>query len=76
MVNLQHWLVGMEEWLFNVLTKYGDPSSWSTDEVLVYVAQMRKALTDPRINAHQYAKRIWARKPLLEGDSHFRPWKI
>ncbi|KAJ5599245.1 hypothetical protein N7450_000312 [Penicillium hetheringtonii] len=62
--------------LLNVLTKYGDPSSWSTDEELVYVAQMRKALTDPRIHAHQHAKRIWSKSPLPEEGSRLRLWKI
>ncbi|KAJ5291454.1 hypothetical protein N7478_000705 [Penicillium angulare] len=63
MVNMQHWLGGMEGYSMYLLTKCGDPMPWSKDEVLVYVAQMRKALTNPRTPAYQYAKRIWARKP-------------
>lgn len=66
MVNLQHWLAGMEGYSMYLLTKYGDPQPWTREEVLVYVAQMRKALTNPRFHAYQRAKRIWARKPFPE----------
>lgn len=62
-VNLQHWLAGMEGYSMFLLTKYGDPVPWTRDEVLVYVAQMRKALTNPAIHAYQCEKRVWARKP-------------
>ena len=48
-----------------LLTKYGDPTPWSKEEVLVYVAQMRKSLNCPHIHAYQRAKRIWARKPAV-----------
>lgn len=67
LVNIQHWLDGMEGYSMYLLTKYGDPTPWSKDEVLVYVAQMRKALKNPRIHAYQRAKRIWAKKPLSDG---------
>lgn len=63
MVNLQHWLAGMEGYSMHLLTRYGDPAPWSKEEVLVYVAQMRKALGNPHIHAFQRAKRVWARKP-------------
>lgn len=65
MVNLQHWLAGMEGYSMYLLTKYGDPTPWSKEEVLVYVAQMRKTLKSPHIHAYQRAKRIWARKPVV-----------
>lgn len=69
MVNLQHWFSGMEGYSMYLLTKYGDPVPWSRDEVLVYVAQMRKELKNPRIHAYQRAKRIWARKPFPNEQS-------
>lgn len=66
MVNVQHWLAGMEGYSMYLLTKYGDPIPWSQQEVLVYVAEMRKALKNPRYHAWQRGKRIWARKPLAD----------
>lgn len=65
-VNMQHWLTGMEGYSMYLLTKYGDPVPWSKEEVQVYVAQMRKAVKNPRFHAYQYAKRVWARKPFPE----------
>ncbi|KAJ5605798.1 hypothetical protein N7510_008579 [Penicillium lagena] len=70
-VNLQHWLAGMEGYSMYLLTKFGDPVPWTREEVLVYLAAMRQALTNPRFHAYQYAKRIWARKPFPEEvDTH------
>lgn len=63
LVNAQHWLAGMEGYSMYLLTKYGDPVPWTQQEVLVYVAEMRKALRNPRYHAFQRGKRVWARKP-------------
>lgn len=62
-VNVQHWLAGMEGYSMYLLTRYGDPEPWIREQVVVYIAEMRKALKDPRFHAYQRAKRIWARKP-------------
>lgn len=62
-VNLQHWLAGMESYSMYLLAKFGDPVPWFKEAVLVYVAAMRQALTSPRFHAYQSAKRVWARKP-------------
>lgn len=62
-VNIQHWLAGMEGYSMYLLTKYGDPVPWTREEVVVYLAQMRKELKNPHFHAYQRAKRIWARKP-------------
>ncbi|KAJ5330500.1 hypothetical protein N7476_000283 [Penicillium atrosanguineum] len=64
MVNIQHWLAGMEGYSMYLLTKYGDPVPWTKEEVLVYVAEMRKALKNPRFHAYQRARRVWAKKQL------------
>lgn len=66
LVNIQHWLAGMEGYSMYLLTKYGDPVPWTKEEVLVYVAEMRKALKNPHFHAYQRAKRIWAKKPLSD----------
>jgi hypothetical protein len=63
-VNLEHWLAGMEGYAMYLLTKHGDPVPWSKEEVQVYVAQMRQALTNRHFHAYQYGKRVWAMKPL------------
>ncbi|KAJ5683372.1 hypothetical protein N7462_006537 [Penicillium macrosclerotiorum] len=64
LVNLNHWLTGMEGYTMYLMTKFGEPAPWSTEEVQVYNAQIRKELVNPRQHVYQRAKRVWARKPL------------
>lgn len=54
-VNHQHWLIGMEGYSMWLLTKYGDLVPWTKEEVQVYVAQMRKELSNPRIHVYHRA---------------------
>ncbi|CEJ59996.1 hypothetical protein PMG11_08593 [Penicillium brasilianum] len=61
-INYKHWLIGMEGYGMWLLTHYGDPVPWMKEEVQVYVAQMRRELSKPRIHTYQKARRIWARK--------------
>ncbi|KAJ5246019.1 hypothetical protein N7468_001002 [Penicillium chermesinum] len=63
LVNVQHWLAGMEGYSMYLLTKFGDPVPWTKEEVLVYIAEMRKALKNPHYHPYQRGKRVWARKP-------------
>ncbi|OQD76371.1 hypothetical protein PENDEC_c004G06193 [Penicillium decumbens] len=62
-VNFHHWMSGMEGWCMWLLTKFGSPEPWTKDEVLVYVAKLRKELKNPRFHIYQRARRVWARKP-------------
>ncbi|KAJ5378717.1 hypothetical protein N7509_011836 [Penicillium cosmopolitanum] len=64
LINLQHWLTGLEGYAMHLFTKYGKPVPWSKEEVQVYVAGIRKELTNPRHHPYQRARRVWARKPL------------
>ncbi|KAJ5567881.1 hypothetical protein N7450_010367 [Penicillium hetheringtonii] len=68
-VNFQHWLSGMEGWCMWLLTKFGSPAPWTKEEVLVYVAKLRKEIKIPRYHTYQRARRVWARKPLPEDSS-------
>ena len=54
-INYHHWMNGMEGYSMWLLTRYGDPVPWEKDEVLVYVAQMRKDLSNPLIHAYHRA---------------------
>lgn len=45
-VNAVHWKSGLEGWAMWLLTKHGRPQPWSADEVRVYVAKVRKELTE------------------------------
>jgi hypothetical protein len=54
-VNYRHWLIGMEGYGMWLLTKYGDPVPWTKEEVQVYVAKMRKELSNPRIHVYHRA---------------------
>ncbi|CAG8057235.1 unnamed protein product [Penicillium salamii] len=51
-LNLEHWMVGAEGYVMYLLTKFGDPTPWSHDEVQVYLAHIRKELKDH--NNHIY----------------------
>ncbi|KAJ5332859.1 uncharacterized protein N7506_006642 [Penicillium brevicompactum] len=62
-VNLQHWMSGMEGWSMWLLTKFGAPEPWSHDEVIVYIAKLRAELKNPRYHIYERARRVWGRKP-------------
>ena len=47
--NKAHWESGMEGWCMFLLTNY---LGWSRDEVLVYVAEMRRMLRDRSVHAY------------------------
>lgn len=54
-VNNQHWATGMDGYAMYLLTKYGEPSPWSKEEVQVYVAKLRRELVNPRFHIHHKA---------------------
>ncbi|CAI7655758.1 unnamed protein product [Penicillium bialowiezense] len=54
-VNLHHWISGMEGWAMWLLTKFGAPEPWSHDEVIVYVAKLRAELKNPRYHTYERA---------------------
>jgi hypothetical protein len=53
-VNFAHWAAGMEGYAMYLLTKYGEPEPWTKEEVIVYVAKVRRELANPR--HHVYHK--------------------
>ncbi|KFY49318.1 hypothetical protein V496_10102 [Pseudogymnoascus sp. VKM F-4515 (FW-2607)] len=64
-VNAVHWKSGLEGWAMWLLTKHGRPQPWSADEVRVYVAKVRRELTDGTgLHIYHFTRRVWARKPL------------
>ncbi|KAJ5100602.1 hypothetical protein N7456_006654 [Penicillium angulare] len=62
-VNAAHHASGFEGYGMFLLTKFGDPVPWTKDEVHVYVAGLRKDLTNPKFHLYHGARRVWARKP-------------
>lgn len=54
MVNYSHWMSGLEGWCMYLFTKYGSPSPWSKEEVLVYISSLRNELKNPRY--HNYIR--------------------
>ena len=72
-VNLQHWLAGLEGYAMHLFTKYGVPTPWTKEEVHVYVAQIRKELTNARHHSYQRARRVWARKPFPDEKAKGSP---
>lgn len=54
MVNIQHWMSGIEGWCMWLLTKYGEPEPWTKDQVHVFCAKMRTELKNPHY--HTYHK--------------------
>ncbi|KAJ5279738.1 hypothetical protein N7478_005110 [Penicillium angulare] len=69
LVNLQHWLLGVEGYSMFHLTKYGDPVPWTRAEVIVYAAKLRSELKNPHYHTYHKAKRVWARKPSDDSQS-------
>ncbi|KAJ5586596.1 hypothetical protein N7450_006383 [Penicillium hetheringtonii] len=60
------WNSGMEGWAMFFLTKYGVPEPWTTDEVQVLMAKVRKEIYNPQHHFYQVARRAWGRKPTEE----------
>lgn len=54
-INYLHWSAGLEGYAMWLLTKFGAPEPWTKDEVQVYLAGVRKELTDPKIHGYEYA---------------------
>ena len=54
MVNYSHWMSGLEGWCMYLFTKFGSPSPWSKEEVLVYISSLRNELKNPRY--HNYIR--------------------
>lgn len=46
--NFRHLSEGMEGYCMWLLTKFGEPAPWSMEEVIVYAAEARKEILDPR----------------------------
>ncbi|CAG8333113.1 unnamed protein product [Penicillium salamii] len=70
-----HWTTALEGWAMWLLTKFGAPSPWSSDEVQVYLTKVRSELRNPHVHAFEYARRVWARKPTeeeLEARAHIK----
>ncbi|KAJ5585144.1 uncharacterized protein N7459_004944 [Penicillium hispanicum] len=63
-VNLQHWMAGMEGWCMWLLTKFGAPKPWSKEQVYVYCAQLRSEMKNQKYHVYHKARRVWARKPM------------
>lgn len=49
------WNSGMEGWAMFFLTKYGVPEPWTTDEVQVLMAKVRKEIYNPQHHFYQVA---------------------
>ncbi|CAG7962766.1 unnamed protein product [Penicillium nalgiovense] len=63
-----HWIAALEGWAMWLLTKFGAPSPWSTEEVQVYLSKVRAELRNSRTHAYEPCRRVWARKPTAEEE--------
>ncbi|KAK0124109.1 hypothetical protein ONS95_009092 [Cadophora gregata] len=63
-VNMEHWKAGLEGWAMFLLTKFGEPTPWTAEQVHVYVAQVRNEISQPHLHCYHYTRRVWAQKPL------------
>ncbi|KGO40325.1 hypothetical protein PEX1_062550 [Penicillium expansum] len=61
-----HWNAALEGWAMWLLTHFGEPEPWTKEEVQVYLAKVRKELSNPHIHAYEPGTRVWARKPTKE----------
>ncbi|KAJ5691958.1 hypothetical protein N7462_001381 [Penicillium macrosclerotiorum] len=65
-LQLAHWNTALEGWAMWLLTKFGEPTPWTTEEVQVYLAKIRLELKDPHRHAYGFCRRVWAMKPLKQ----------
>lgn len=45
------------------MTRFGDPTPWTPEEVHVLLAKARQEVNDPKLHAYVLKKRVWAQKP-------------
>lgn len=48
-----HWNAALEGWAMWLLTHFGEPEPWTKEEVQVYLAKVRKELSNPHIHAYE-----------------------
>lgn len=46
-----------------LLTRFGEPTPWTPEEVQVYLAKARQLINNPKIHMYSFRKRVWAQKP-------------
>ncbi|KAF7517698.1 hypothetical protein PCG10_001073 [Penicillium crustosum] len=49
-----HWNAALEGWAMWLLTHFGEPEPWTTDEVQVYLAKVRLELKNPDTHGWNY----------------------
>lgn len=54
-LNFHHWSSGLEGYAMWLLTKYGAPEPWTTEEVQVYLANVRAELKSISLHAYGLA---------------------
>lgn len=45
------------------MTRFGEPTPWTPDEVQVFLAKVRQEANAPGLHAYWPKKRVWAQKP-------------
>lgn len=53
-LNYLHWSTGLEGYSMWLLTKFGLPTPWSSEQVRVYLAQVRRELKNPHYHRYEY----------------------
>lgn len=56
-------MAGMEGHALYLLTRFGTPTSWSAEEVPVYLSKVRKELQSGGFPTCFVYRRVWAQKP-------------
>lgn len=46
LINLQHWQSGLEGYSMHLLTNHDEPTPWSREEVMTFVAKVRSGLAN------------------------------
>lgn len=64
--NLDQLLTGLEGYALMLLTKFGEPTPWSTEEVQAFLEGMREEMMDRKRHTYIYTRRVFAQKPLKE----------
>lgn len=45
------------------MTRFGEPTPWTPEEVQVFLAKCRQEVNDPGLHMYYLKRRVWAQKP-------------
>ena len=54
----------LEGYLAYVMTRYGEPEPWSSEEVQAHLVKVMEEFATPGLHMYCFKRTVWAQKPL------------